>query len=324
LIVACVVGDGEAETGPLAASWHSSRFLNPLRDGVVLPILHLNGYKIANPTIMGRMTDEELTHLFLGYGWNPFFVDCGDGVDHFAAHHRMGHVLSNCLDLIKEIKNKAQTDKELVFRPWPMIVFRSPKGWTGPVSIAGKKCEGFWRSHQVPIAEVRTIPENMHLLEQWMQSYKPLELFDRSTGKLLERFMALAPTGNLRMSAIPHSNGGMLTKDLLMPDFRQYAVKVPIPGVVIEEATRNAGKFLRDVMKLNLERKNFRIFGPDETASNRFTPILDVSKRTWLLPIEKFDEGLSADGRVMEILSEHVNYFCFFMLFILFNYCSDM
>ncbi|HMA81006.1 MAG TPA: phosphoketolase family protein, partial [Candidatus Binatia bacterium] len=295
LIVACVVGDGEAETGPLATAWHSNKFINPVRDGAVLPILNLNGYKIANPTILSRVSHEELEALFVGYGYKPYFVE---GDDPTAMHQKMAATLE---EAIGEIHTQQRTARQSnnAFRPrWPMIVLRSPKGWTGPKEIKGHKVEGSWRAHQVPFSDVRDNPANLKLLEDWMRSYKPEELFDAS-GKLVAELKALAPTGHRRMSANPHANGGLLRKELKLPDFRKYAVEVPARGSVEYENTKPLGEFLRDVMKNNLT--SFRVFGPDETASNRLQAIYEVSKKTWmaeLLPEDADGGELSRDGRV--------------------------
>ena len=301
LLVACVVGDGEAETGPLATAWHANKFLNPARDGAVLPILHLNGYKIANPTVLARISHEELEHLFLGYGYTPYFVE---GSDPATMHQQMAATLDTIIAEIRALQHTARTTG-IPERPrWPMIVLRTPKGWTGPAEVDGLKTEGSWRSHQVPLAELATRADHVQLLETWMQSYKPEELFD-ATGKLRPTLAALAPTGTRRMSANLHANGGMLLKDLRMPEFREYAVEVPQPGTVIAEATRVLGRFLRDVLQRNLESRNFRIFGPDETASNRLSPVFEVTDRAWMAETLPEDEQLSPEGRVMEILSEH-------------------
>ncbi|MBU0661751.1 phosphoketolase family protein [Patescibacteria group bacterium] len=301
LIVACVVGDGEAETGPLAAAWHSNKFLNPARDGAVLPILHLNGYKIANPTILARIVKRELESLFVGYGYKPYFVE---GSDPKTMHQIMAETLDNVIDEINKIQNHART-KGIKERPrWPMIILRTPKGWTGPKEVDGKKTEGFWRSHQVPFAELDTNPGHLKLLEDWMKSYRPEELFDKN-GKLMDELSDLAPKGNRRMGANPHANGGLLLKDLKLPDFREYAIEVPKPGEVLAEATKIKGKFLRDVMKLNSEQENFRVLGPDEVVSNRLSAVLDVTDRVWMEKTIPEDDHLSPDGRVMEILSEH-------------------
>ena len=300
LFVCCVVGDGEAETGPLAASWHSNKFLNPARDGAVLPILHLNGYKIANPTILARMTDAELEHLFVGYGYKPFFVE---GDDPEPTHQAMAAALDVITEEIRAIQYAAR-EQGVTTRPqWPMIVLRTLKGWTGPKTVDGLKTEGFWRSHQVPIADMKT-EAHVQLLEVWMRSYKPEELFD-ANGALLPELAELAPKGNRRMGANPHTNGGLLLKDLHLPDFCDYAVNVSKPGTTNAEATRVMGLFLRDVMKQNAEARNFRVVGPDETASNRLGAVLEETDRVWMEPILPYDDHLSVDGRVMEILSEH-------------------
>jgi xylulose-5-phosphate/fructose-6-phosphate phosphoketolase len=301
LIVACVVGDGEAESGPLAASWHSNKFLNPVRDGAVLPILHLNGYKIANPAILARMERGELESLFVGHGYRPHFVE---GSDPAKMHRKMAETLDAVVEEIRAIQRVAR-GKGPAKRPrWPMIILRTPKGWTGPKEVDGKKTEDFWRSHQVPFAEMAEKPGHVKLLEKWMKSYRPEELFDRD-GRLIPALRDLAPKGHRRMSDNPHANGGLLLKELKMPDFREYAVKVPEPGRVVEEATRVMGRFLRDVMKRNLERANFRVFGPDEIASNRLSALFEVTNRTWMEGTIPEDDHLSPDGRVMEILSEH-------------------
>lgn len=301
LIVACVVGDGEAETGPLATAWHSNKFLSPIHDGAVLPILHLNGYKIANPTVLARISHEELESLFVGYGYKPYFVE---GSDPEAMHQLMAETLDNVIAEIKAIQNDART-KGVAKRPrWPMIILRTPKGWTGPKEVDGLKTEDFWRSHQVPFAEMATKPDHVKLLEQWMRSYKPEEFFDEN-GKLIPKLAELAPKGARRMGANPHANGGLLLKDLKMPDFRDYAIDVPKPGQVLGEATRVMGCFLRDVMKLNMDERNFRVMGPDETASNRLSALFEVTNRAWMDETIPEDDHLSPDGRVMEILSEH-------------------
>ena len=303
LIVAAVVGDGEAETGPLAASWHSNKFLNPVSDGAVLPILHLNGYKIANPTVLARISHAELEALMVGYGYKPYFVE---GSDPMEVHQQMAATLDAVMDEIREIQEQARTHGSTQRPQWPMIVMRTPKGWTGPKEVDGKKTEDFWRSHQVPFSEMATKPNHLRLLEDWMRSYKPEELFD-SNGTLLPELAELAPTGNKRMGAIPQANGGLLLRQLKMPDFRDYAVPVPKPGVIegSAEATRVMGQFLRDVMKLNQKEQNFRIFGPDETASNRWGDVLDATPRTWVAESYDYDDHLDPSGRVMEILSEH-------------------
>ncbi|HET8825256.1 MAG TPA: phosphoketolase family protein, partial [Terriglobales bacterium] len=274
LLVACVVGDGEAETGPLATSWHINKFLNPVRDGAVLPILHLNGYKIANPTIMGRMDDDQLTRFFTGCGWKPYFLE---GDDPEQMHQLMAATLDHITEEIHSIQwNARNNDKQQGVPDWPMIVLRSPKGWTGPKTVDGKQVEGTWRAHQVPVADLQKKPQHLKILEDWMRSYKPEELFDKS-GRLVPELAELPPKGNRRMSANPHANGGILMRDLVMPDFRKYAVEVIKPGNSVAESTRVLGVFLRDVMKLNLPSKNFRVFGPDETASNRLEAIYQAS-----------------------------------------------
>ncbi len=301
LIVACVVGDGEAETGPLATSWHSNKFLNPVHDGAVLPILHLNGYKIANPTVLARISHEELESLFVGYGYKPYFVE---GSDPETMHQLMAATMDVAIKEIQDIQQDARTNGFSKRPQWPMIILRTLKGWTGPKEVDGKKTEGYWRSHQVPFSDTATNPEHVKLLEQWMKSYKPEELFDE-TGKLIPELAELAPKGTRRMGDNPHANGGILLRDLKMPDFRDYAVECVKPGTALAEATRITGQFLRDVMKLNLESRNFRVFGPDETASNRLNDIFTVSDRTWVAEKLSYDDHLSEDGRVMEILSEH-------------------
>jgi xylulose-5-phosphate/fructose-6-phosphate phosphoketolase len=305
LLVACVVGDGEAETGPLAASWHSNKFLNPRTDGAVLPILHLNGYKIANPTVLARIPERELVALFEGYGYRPILVTGGfDGEEPALVHQRFAAVLDEALDEIAEIQRQAREDDEDPVRPrWPMIVLRTPKGWTGPKEIDGLPVEGTWRSHQVPMTDVRDNPEHLRLLEDWLRSYRPEELFDEQ-GALAPGLTALPPKGERRMSAIPQANGGVLLRDLVLPDFRRYAVDVDEPGTTSSEATRVLGAFLRDVIERNPD--NFRLFGPDETASNRLGDVFEVTDRAWNAEAVASDEGLSADGRVMEVLSEHL------------------
>ena len=301
LIVACVVGDGEAETGPLATAWHSNKFLNPVTDGAVLPILHLNGYKIASPTVLGRISDQELASLFAGYGYRPYLVQ---GSEPDAMHQAMAGALDAVLQEIRTIQTTARSTGRAERPRWPMVILRTPKGWTGPKEVDGKKTEGSWRSHQVPLADMATKPEHVRQLEQWLKSYRADELFDKG-GTLMPELAALAPEGDRRMGANPHANGGLLLQDLALPDFRDYAVAVPRPGTVIAEATRVLGGFLRDVMRRNLERRNFRIFGPDETASNRLDAVFEVTNRTWLADRIPDDQQLSPDGRVMEILSEH-------------------
>jgi xylulose-5-phosphate/fructose-6-phosphate phosphoketolase len=304
LIVAAVVGDGEAESGPLAGSWHANKFLNPIHDGAVLPILHLNGYKIANPSFLARIPQSELEDLFCGYGYRPFFVE---GDDPTEMHQLMAATLDDALAEIKKIQDNARTkSKGSIARPcWPMIVMKTPKGWTGPKEVDGKPTEGSWRSHQVPFAELAEKPAHLKLLEKWMKSYKPEELFDK-TGKLKLELAELAPKGDRRMGANPHANGGKLLRDLKMPDFRNYAVAVPKPGSVTGEATRVLGSFLCDITKLNADQRNFRIFGPDETESNRLTRVFDCTDRVFMGEILKTDEHIAQDGRVMEILSEHM------------------
>jgi xylulose-5-phosphate/fructose-6-phosphate phosphoketolase len=301
LLACCVVGDGEAETGPLATSWHSNKFLNPARDGAVLPILHLNGYKIANPTILGRLKDEQLTDLFAGYGYKVHFVE-GDEPE--AMHQLMAATLDTVLHEIHGIQEQARSAKSGTLPVWPMIVLRSPKGWTGPKFVDGKPVEGTWRAHQVPVADLAK-PEHLKILEDWMRSYRPEELFDHN-GRLMPDLAVLAPKGDRRMGSNPHANGGLLRKALLMPDFREYAVPVPKPGTDKAESTRVLGTFLRDVMERNLESRNFRVFGPDETASNRLDALYEVTKKAWMEPVVATDENLSQKGRVMEMLSEHM------------------
>jgi xylulose-5-phosphate/fructose-6-phosphate phosphoketolase len=300
LIAACVIGDGEAETGPLATSWHSNKFLNPSTDGVVLPILHLNGYKIANPTVLARISHDELDHLFRGYGYTPHFVE---GSDPLEMHQRMAATLDSIISDIQRIKDAARRDGAKERPLWPMIVLRTPKGWTCPPQIDGKRIEDYWRSHQVPMGDMDKVA-HIKILEQWMKSYKPHELFDK-TGAFQPELAELAPRGHRRMSANPHANGGLLLKDLRLPDFREYAVKVPGPGVVEAESTRVMGAFLRDTMKLNLGSRNFRLFSPDENNSNRWQDVLEVTNRTWMADRLPYDDHLAPDGRVMEMLSEH-------------------
>ena len=304
LIVACVVGDGEAETGALAASWHSNKFMNPARDGVVLPILHLNGYKIANPTVLARISRQELTDLLRGYGHEPHFVE---GDDPALVHQALAGTLDQVLAQIRAIQSEARAlaATQTPVRPrWPMIVLCTPKGWTGPKFVDGKPVEGTWRSHQVPIASFKT-PEHVRQLEDWLKSYRPRELFD-DQGKLLEELAELAPTGHRRMGSNPHANGGALLQPLSMPRFAEHAVAITQPGAVDAEATRVLGTFLREVMKLNLNAANFRIFGPDETASNRLDDVYDVTGKAWMAELQEGDNHLSGDGRVMEVLSEHL------------------
>jgi len=300
LLVACVVGDGEAETGPLATSWHSNKFLNPRTDGAVLPVLHLNGYKIANPTVLARIPEEELLALFSGYGWRPLLV-AGD--DPERVHQDLAAALDEALDEIAAIQAGAREQGEASRPRWPMLILRTPKGWTGPAEVDGKPVEGTWRSHQVPLAAVRTHPGHRHQLEEWLRSYRPEELFDEA-GRLVPELAELAPEGERRMSANPHANGGALLRDLTLPDFRDYAVAVERPGTTSSEAMTALGGFLRDVVAANAD--NFRLFGPDEVASNRLGDVLTVTGRAWMAETEPTDEGLSPDGRVMEILSEHL------------------
>lgn len=303
LVVACVVGDGEAETGPLAASWHSNKFLNPMHDGAVLPFLHLNGYKIANPTVLGRMDDREIQQLFLGYGHAPLFVG---GDEPKLMHRQMADAMKQAIESIRAIQRTARDGRKTTAPPkWPMIVLRSPKGWTGPKEVDGLKVEGFWRAHQVPIANPHGNPEHLNLLEQWMRSYQPELLFGEN-GCLLPELQALAPRGDRRMGANPHANGGLLKRELRLPDFDDYAVQVPHPGGIVAEATRVMGQFLRDVLRLNFEARNFRIMGPDETASNRLDAVFEATERVWMEPTQPYDTHLAQDGRVMEILSEHL------------------
>jgi xylulose-5-phosphate/fructose-6-phosphate phosphoketolase len=300
LIVACVVGDGEAETGPLATGWHGNKFLNPARDGCVLPILHLNGYKIANPCFLARIPEAELRKLLEGYGYAPHFV-AGDEPERM--HREMAATLDRVVAEIRRIQADAR-ERGVAQRPtWPMIVLRTPKGWTCPREIDGKLCEGYWRSHQVPMGDMDR-PEHIAVLEQWMRGYRPEELFDEK-GRLAPELAELAPRGQRRMSANPHANGGLLLKDLRLPDFRDYAVEIPAPGAVDAEATRLQGRYLRDVMRLNLDQQNFRIFSPDENNSNRWQDVLEVTNRCYMAEILPEDDHLSPDGRVMEVLSEH-------------------
>jgi xylulose-5-phosphate/fructose-6-phosphate phosphoketolase len=304
LLVACVVGDGEAETGPLAASWHSNKFLDPRRDGAVLPILHLNGYKIANPTVLARIPEHELLALFEGYGWEPILVSGGfDGEDSIRVHERFAAALERALDSIVSIQQAAREGGAQGRPRWPMLILRTPKGWTGPREVDGVPVEGTWRSHQVPLAGVREDRKHLRRLEEWMQSYRPEELFD-DDGRLLPELAALAPEGDRRMSANPNANGGELLRDLVLPDFRDYAVEADAPGTTLSEATRVLGRFLRDVTARNTD--NFRLFGPDETASNRLGDVFEATSKTWVAEIEPTDEHLAPDGRVMEILSEHL------------------
>ncbi len=299
LIACCVVGDGEAETGPLATAWHSNKFLNPATDGAVLPILHLNGYKIANPTILARISHDELEQLFFGYGYTPLFVE---GDDPLEMHPKMAATVDAALAQIRTIQANARAGKNDERPRWPLIVLRTPKGWTCPKTIDGLPAEGSWRSHQVPMGEMAGHPEHIAILEAWMHSYQPEQLFDNG-GKLLPELAALAPTGLRRMGANPHANGGLLLRDLDLPDFRDYAVKVEKPGCSNAESTRMLGQYLRDIMRHN--HSNFRVFGPDETASNRLGALFEVTDRAWMAEKLPTDDHLAATGRVMEILSEH-------------------
>ncbi|MCX7926950.1 MAG: phosphoketolase family protein [Candidatus Omnitrophica bacterium] len=302
LIVACVVGDGEAETGPLATSWHSNKFLNPKTDGVVLPILHLNGYKIANPTILARISRKELIDLFQGYGYKPYVVE---GSQPFKMHKKMAQTLDVIVEEIRRIKNRALRQRNPQRPQWPMLILITPKGWTCPKKIDGKQTEGSWRSHQVPLSELFEKPCHIKVLERWLKSYRPQELFDEN-GRLKQHIAAIAPEGTRRMSANPHANGGLLLKDLKLPDFRLYAVDFEKPATVRAEQTRILGQFLRDVVRLNEKERNFRLFSPDENNSNRLEAVLDATNRTWLAQRFKNDDHLSEDGRLMEVLSEHL------------------
>jgi xylulose-5-phosphate/fructose-6-phosphate phosphoketolase len=302
LIACCVVGDGEAETGPCATSWHSNKFLNPRRDGAVLPVLHLNGYKIAGPTVLARISKEELTDLFVGYGYKPYFVE---GSDPQLMHQIMAATMDQVITEIREIQRRARQENIDERPQWPMIILRSPKGWTGPKVVDGLPVEGSFRSHQVPVADLATKPEHLKILEAWMRSYKPEELFD-SSGKLIPELAELPPKGNRRMGMNPHANGGLLLKELKLPDFREYAVKVEKPGTVIQESTRILGRFLRDVMKLNADNRNFRIMGPDETESNRLGAVFEATDRILEAEILPTDVHVTHSGRVMEVLSEHM------------------
>lgn len=300
LIAACVIGDGEAETGPLATSWHSNKFLNPATDGVVLPILHLNGYKIANPTVLARISHDELDQLLHGYGYVPYWVE---GSDPWEMHRLMAAALDSVVSDIERIKAAVRRGGSTQRPLWPMIVLRTPKGWTCPPQIDGKRTEDYWRSHQVPMGDMDK-PAHIKILERWMKSYKPHELFDK-TGAFQPELAELAPKGPRRMSANPHANGGLLLKDLRLPDFREFAVKIPGPGVLEAESTRVMGAFLRDTMKLNMEQRNFRLFSPDENNSNRWQDVLEVTSRAWMADRFPHDDHLTPDGRVMEMLSEH-------------------
>jgi xylulose-5-phosphate/fructose-6-phosphate phosphoketolase len=301
LIVACVVGDGEAETGPLATSWQSNKFLDPVTDGAVLPILHLNGYKIANPTVLARIEPEELDQFLRGNGWTPYYVE---GHEPMLMHEAMAATLNQVVEEIQRIQRQARVNGNTTRPRWPMIVLKSPKGWTGPKWVDGLQIEGTFRAHQVPLAVDAAHPKHVKLLEEWLKSYRPEELFDER-GRLKPELAELAPKGERRMGANPHANGGILLRDLVMPDFRDYAVKVPSPGSVEAADTHQLGVFLRDVAKLNQEHRNFRIFGPDETLSNRLNAVFEVTNRQWDARKQDNDEFLSLDGRVMEMLSEH-------------------
>jgi xylulose-5-phosphate/fructose-6-phosphate phosphoketolase len=300
LVVACVVGDGEAETGPMATSWHGCRFLDPARDGAVLPILHLNGYKIANPALLARLPEDELDALLRGYGYRPRHVT---GHEPSVMHQKMAAAVDECLAEIRAIQDRARNGGGERAR-WPMIVLRTPKGWTGPAEVDGKPVEGTWRAHQVPLAEVRTNPAHLRQLEGWLRSYRPEELFG-ADGVPRPELLGLVPAGPLRLGASPHANGGVLLRDLVLPDFRDYAVPVPAPGARMSEPTRVLGGMLRDVMRRNAGQANFRVFGPDETESNRLGALLEVTGKTWEEEVLPVDEHLARDGRVMEILSEH-------------------
>ena len=306
LVVACVIGDGEAETGPLATSWHSNKFLNPKTDGAVLPILHLNGYKIANPTIFARIPRQELTQMLRGCGWEPHYVDHAerDDDDNGPAHEAMAATLDDVLDEIKRIQHAARVDGETGRPRWPMIVLATPKGWTGPKAADGQKVEGTFRAHQVPLSAPADHPEHLRQLEDWLRSYRPEELFD-ADGRLVPELKALAPEGERRMGANPVANGGLLLQPLELPDWRDCAIDVPDPGATEAEPTRTLGRFLEGVITQNADRRNFRIFGPDETVSNRLTPVFDVTQRQWVAAMNEGDEYLARDGRVMEVLSEH-------------------
>ena len=302
LVVACIVGDGEAETGALATSWHGNKFLNPAQDGAVLPILHLNGYKIANPTLLARIPEEELLHLFTGYGYAPRVLT---GDDPSIMHREMAAVLDEMVDEIHAIQNRARREESTERPRWPLLILRTPKGWTGPKKVDGKQVEGTWRAHQVPLENVSKNPEHLKMLEDWLRSYEPDKLFD-GNGQLRPDLAALAPTGNKRMGMNPHANGGLLLAPLVLPDFCNYEVKIDKPGGREAESTRVLGGFLRDVINCNAEARNFRIFGPDETASNRLDAVYQATGKEWMEAIEPVDEHLTTDGRVIEVLSEHM------------------
>ena len=302
LIVACIVGDGEAETGACATSWHSNKFLNPAKDGAVLPILHLNGYKIANPTVLARISEDELIDLFVGYGYAPRIVE-----GHVPAemHQQMAAALEDMLGEIRAIQQKARRQEHVERPRWPLLILKSPKGWTGPKQVDGKPVEGTWRAHQVPVDDIAKNPQHLKILEDWMTSYKPHELFDEH-GHLRADLAAMPPTGSRRMGMNPHANGGALMKELVLPDFRNYAVEVKTPGAKDVSATHVMGEFLRDVFRSNAEAGNFRLFGPDETASNRLDAVYEASGKEWMAEVLPVDVNLSTDGRVMEVLSEHM------------------
>jgi xylulose-5-phosphate/fructose-6-phosphate phosphoketolase len=301
LIVSCIIGDGEAETGPLATAWHSNKFLNPVSDGVVLPIFHLNGYKIANPTVLARIGHEELEQLFLGYGWKPYFIE---GDDPMEMHQKMAQLMDKVMEEIKTIKENAIQNKKAERPRWPMIILKSPKGWTGPKYIDGLKIEGNFRAHQVPITDPATNPEHLQQLEDWFKSYKPEELFDEN-GHFIQELADLAPIGERRMGANPHANGGLLLQNLRIPDFRNYGIDLPMRGEIGPGDTLVLGKFIRDIIKENVEQKNFRLFGPDETLSNKLNFVFEATNRQWEAPIIETDEFLTKEGRIMEMLSEH-------------------
>jgi len=301
LVVACVVGDGEAETGPLATAWHSNKFLDPVGDGAVLPILHLNGYKIANPTVLARISADELQQLFTGYGYTPYLVQ---GSDPATVHQNLAATLDRALDDIREIQGRARARGEVSRPRWPLIILRTPKGWTCPRQVDGLRVEGYWRAHQVPFAELATRPEHIRILERWLKSYRPEELFDEQGG-LAAELADLAPAGSRRMGSNPHANGGLLLRDLELPDYTAYRIEIARPGGVTGEATRRLGEYLRDVMRSSRESRNFRVMGPDETVSNRLGALLEVTDRSWMARIYDYDDHLAHDGRVMEILSEH-------------------
>jgi xylulose-5-phosphate/fructose-6-phosphate phosphoketolase len=302
LIVTCIVGDGEAETGALATSWHANKFLNPAKDGAVLPILHLNGYKIANPTVLARIPKPELRALFTGYGYAPRFLE---GNDPAKMHQGMAIALEQMLQEIRDIQARARNDQNVERPRWPLLILRTPKGWTGPKKVDGKQVEGTWRAHQVPVTDVRDNPQHLRILEKWMRSYQPEKLFD-GEGRLRPELAELAPKGQRRMGMNPHANGGTLLRPLVLPDFRRYAVEVPKPGAVEAEATRVLGHYFRDVIKHNLDARNFLLFGPDETASNRLEAVYEVTGKEWMAKVEPVDENLTIDGRVLEVLSEHM------------------